>query len=42
MMYLYTKNPNLCLLWRALEWNMLVFIRYIMVIGNILLQFGIF
>jgi hypothetical protein len=26
MVYFYTKNPNLCIVWRSLEWKMLVYL----------------
>jgi hypothetical protein len=39
MAYFHSKNPNLGLLWRALEWKILVYFR---TIWNILLPFGIF
>jgi hypothetical protein len=38
MVYFETKNPNLDIFWRALEWKMF---EYFMTTWNILLPFGI-
>jgi hypothetical protein len=38
MVYFKTKNPNSGILWRALEWKMLV---YLITIRNVLRPFGI-
>jgi hypothetical protein len=39
MVYFHTKNPNLGIFRRALDWN---FLMYVMAIWNILRTFGIF
>jgi hypothetical protein len=39
MGYFQTKNPNVGLFWRALDWKILI---YFIAIGNILWTFGIF
>jgi hypothetical protein len=38
MVYFQNKNPNLCKIWRALNWKMLT---YFMAVWNILRTFGI-
>jgi hypothetical protein len=46
LVYFHTKNPNLGIFWRALEWNLLVYVfydhwEYFASIWNILWPFGV-